>query len=613
MRRTKTWRPTTWKTFVVLITIALLMTACGTSPDNQTPNPDPINQDPSAFKEYTEQEVTWEPCDPTIFSAALAEALVQIKDRLECATIRSPLDWRNPEKKEDVDVGVLRVKAGDPEKRKGSILMNPGGPGGDGLIIAAIFGLQFAIATPETPAADKLLQLSAQYDIVGFSPRGVGGSVQLFCGTNKLAPVSNFYTDRSAENLQALLSGARLVAEACQRNPVSKYIDTEQTARDMDLIRRILGDDKLNFLGYSYGSWLGAWYAKLFPQTTGNFVLDSNTDFSAPFARTFEIQPASFQEGFEEVVIPYLVRNKAVFELGNSNEEVYSVYDSLPIEVKAVVTGSIYQNLYNASVTPDIGILLLAAKGLSTVFQASTQPIEPTPFFQQLSEFRYASNEEVNAVARDTALVLGENLLGYLERAPSSIALPPEDATFVSILCNDSEWNKDPNYWIEQGNKANEESPLGGGGLTLEPCAFWKKATTNMPAVPSTMPPVLMVQSEFDPATNTVGALDALASLPNAKMVFINDEKQHGVFPHGSDCVDAAVASYLLDGTMPSERITNCAANPLPGETQVFPADGLTPQAGQGMLALPVKGEKTLADQIHEIIQRNAIKPVGVN
>jgi pimeloyl-ACP methyl ester carboxylesterase len=609
------------KFVVLLVTIALFITACGESP-TQTPNtptdnsPVPIGQDPAAFKEFTEQEVSWQPCDRSIFpeSERATGILTALGDRLECATIKSPLSWYKPEL-DKVDIGILRVKARDADKRKGAILMNPGGPGGDGLEIAVLYGFLFESAKAPTPAADKLQQLSSEYDIVGFSPRGLGGSVQLFCGSNLPLPFTDFYTDRSEKNVQNILTGARLAAEACQRNPVTKYIDTEETVRDMDLIRRLLGDDKLNYLGYSYGSWLGAWYAKLFPKTTGNFVLDSNTNFSVPtLTDAFETQPESFQEGFEKIVIPYLVRNSAVFELGTSNEEVAAVYDTLPVEVKAAVTGSITGSLYNASATPDIGVLLLAAKGLSTVFQASTSPIDPNVFAQQIAAYKYAQIKEVDDAARATALALGEGVLGYLERQPTPAVLNPGDAVFVSIICNDGEWNKDPNYWIEAGNKGNEANPLSGGSVTQLPCAYWKKATTAMPAVPANIPPILMVQTEFDPATNTRGALTAFGSLPNAKMVFINDEKQHGVFPHGSECVDAAVAQYLLDGTMPSERVTNCAANPLPGETEVFPADGITPQyVGGGIITLPLKGEKTLEDQIHEIIQRNAIKPLGSN
>jgi pimeloyl-ACP methyl ester carboxylesterase len=604
------------KIVCLCFTLLLLITACDTAqqPAPTAPaNPvNPINPEPEAVKEFTDQEITWEACDPTIFLEipGASEVAAGFGERLECATAKTPIDWNRTEL-DKLDLGLLRVKAANPDARKGAILINPGGPGGDGLLFGAI--IAFFMSNPDNPAAPQFQQVLDHYDLIGFSPRGLGGSSQHFCGTNKLAPFRKFYTDRSPENLQAILAGASLVADACQSNPTTKYINSEQTAWDMELIRRLLGDEKINYLGYSYGSWLGAFYAKLFPEHAGNFVLDSNTDFTVPsLEKTFSIQPESFQEGFEKIVVPYLARNNSVFGLGDNNEAVYSVYDSLPEEVKAVVTGPITGTLYNAAAIADIGVYLIAARTISNVL-AENPELEPDAFLQALNDSSYSATPELDEQARTAALDFGEQVLAYLAGEPGPVTLTPENAVFVSVACNDGDQNRDPNYWIDLGNKLNEDFPLSGGNVTNEPCAFWKKSSTSMPETPENFPPVLLVQAEFDPATNTSGALDAFETLDNAKMVFINDEKQHGVFPHGTACVDAAVAQYLFDGTMPTERTTRCEANPLFGETQVFPADGYTPQSLQGMKAFPIKGEKTLQDHIHEIIQRNAIRPVGNN
>lgn len=596
------------------VSLSLLVAACNTAPQSAptAPTPERVTPDPVAIKEFTDQEITWEACDPTIFlefEGLYEPTIAAFGERLECATAKTPLDWNRTEL-DKIDLGMLRVKAANPDERKGAILINPGGPGGDGLLFGALIGL--FLSNPENPAAAQFQQVLNHYDLIGFSPRGLGGSSQHFCGTNKFAPFTKFYTDRSPENLQALLKTGQLVADACQSNPTSKYIDSEQTAWDMELIRRLLGDEKINYLGYSYGSWLGAFYAKLFPEHSGNFVLDSNTDFTVPsLEKTFNIQPESFQEGFEKIVIPYLVRNNAVFNLGDSNEAVYAVYDQLPEEVKAVVTGPIAGTLYTASAIADIGAFLIAGRTISEVLAESPEPLEPNAFLQALNDATYSPIKELDDAARGAALLFGEQILGYLAGQPQPVILDPGNAVFVSVICNDGDWNRDPNFWIEEGNKLNEKFPLSGGSVTQSPCAYWKKASTTMPETPENFPPVLLVQAEFDPATNTSGALDAFETLDNAKMVFINDEKQHGVFPHGSACVDAAVAQFLADGTMPSERITNCEANVLPGETQVYPADGYVPQSIQGMKTFPVKAEETVEDYIHEILQRNAIRPFG--
>jgi pimeloyl-ACP methyl ester carboxylesterase len=595
---------------LLLVTIALFITACGApAPDisGEDNGPVPSGLNPTPYKEFTKQKVSWQPCDPSIIPADIAEPL---GGRLECATIKAPLDWHNP-KLDKIDVGILRVKAGNPQGRKGAILINPGGPGQDGLLFGAVVARYAITAQAPTTTAKELQQLSATYDFVGFSPRGVGSSVQLSCKSSISTPFINFYTDRSEENVRNMLTEARLYAEACQRNPLSNYINTEQTARDMDLIRILLGDSKLNYLGYSYGTWLGAWYAKLFPQTTGNFVLDSNVDFSRrSLNETFNTQPEAFQNGFEKIAIPYLVRNNAVFELGTSSEEVYGVYDTLPIEVKAVVSIPIRDSLYGASQVEQTGVFLVAAKGLSTVFQANASAMNPDSFLKQVEAYRYAKLDALDAAAREVALNLARGVLVELERQPSPvpIVVDPRQATFTSVSCNDGETIQYPLYWVQLGNRENVLNPLTGGALTINRCVFWNNPTARVPFTPL-FSPLLMVQSEFDPATNTKGALNALYSSFNAQMVFVNDEKQHAVFPH-SDCVDKAVVQHLLDGTMPNERITNCEANPLPGETQVFPAEGLAPQfIGGGLKTFSLKAEETLADQIHEIVHRNAIRP----
>ena len=326
----------------LLTCLALLLAACGTSGTEESIE----GPETPTLSEIEEQEIAWEPCDPNLFPEALSEPLAGLGDRLECATLITPLTWSEPER-DTIDLGVLRVRAGNEAERKGAIFLNPGGPGGDGLFLGALFGLIFENGNvPDTrfvAAAPELLgQVSDQYDVIGFSPRGVGGSFQLFCGSNKLYPETDFYTDRSEENIAALVESGRLTAEACKNNPLSDFIDTEQTVQDMDLIRRLLGDEKLNFLGFSYGSWLGSWYAKRFPEHAGNMVLDANTEFSATFQESFSLQPLGFQRAFQEVTVPYIARNSGVFGLGESDEEVYEVYDALPPTLKnALLNGSL--------------------------------------------------------------------------------------------------------------------------------------------------------------------------------------------------------------------------------------------------------------------------------
>ena len=276
---------------LAMMATAGLLAACGGSNA-----PDPMQT-------FTQQSLAWQACDPTILGqeTALFEGL---GSRAQCANMRVPLDHDNPGKGEAV-VALLRVSAEDSKQRAGAIFFNPGGPGGDGLGFAAMYGALWASANPADPLGKPLKQLSMQYDLIGFSPRGVGASTRLYCASNEmLKEVQLPSADRSAENIDNMLYNARLKADACRKNPLSRYINTEQTARDMDLARQLLGDEKLNYIGYSYGTWLGAWYASRFPERAGRMVLDSNMNFAGTFDDAVLMQPMGFSASWTRCWLP---------------------------------------------------------------------------------------------------------------------------------------------------------------------------------------------------------------------------------------------------------------------------------------------------------------------
>ena len=596
----------------LLACLVLALAACGGV------DPEPPETEGRLAK-FEEQEIAWEPCDLNLFPEVLLEPLTDLGDRLECATLITPLTWTEPER-DEINLGVLRVRAGDEAARKGAILLNPGGPGGDGLLLGAAYGLVFANGNiPDTSlvtAAPELLgQVSDQYDVIGFSPRGVGGSFQLFCGSNKLFPETDFYTNRSEENITALVESGRLVAEACKNNPLSDYVNTEETVQDMDLIRRLLDDEKLNFLGFSYGSWLGAWYAKRFPEHAGNMVLDANTEFSSSWQEIFTLQALGFQRAFQEVAVPYIARNSAVFGLGEDPEEVYGIYDELPPTLKrALLNGSLslIGNLYGSGNVPFIGSSLIAAQAVADVL-ATSDPLTPetyNAFIEQVATYPYAEDEEVNANLSELGVSLAFDYLFFLELPPQEVVLSPGGgAVFTSVVCNDSPWSQDPSTFIELGNEQNEENPLVGGSLTSQPCAFWGPPSADKPDLPDDLPPILMVQTGFDAATPAEGAVRAFESLPSAKLVYVENELSHAIFPYNTECVDGAVAAYLLDGTLPEADVTNCDALPLPGEEQVYPPGGVPAPGSAGLSAQAAAqpaGANPLYDLIHDIVRENA-------
>ncbi|MFB7468094.1 alpha/beta hydrolase [Streptomyces sp. NPDC056224] len=185
---------------------------------------------------------------------------------MRCGTVRVPLDYAAPAKG-SVEIALARIPASDPGKRLGSLLLNYGGPGGPG-----IAGLA---ADPKAFAG-----LGERYDLIAFDPRGVGHSEPVSCGGSQQT------ADEARADAAAQLAALRAVVRRCElaSGPVLPYIGTVHVARDMDVMRHVLGDRKLNYLGFSYGTRLGAVYAAQFPERTGRMVLDGVDTLVEPLA-----------------------------------------------------------------------------------------------------------------------------------------------------------------------------------------------------------------------------------------------------------------------------------------------------------------------------------------
>lgn len=265
----------------------------------------------------------------------MSENFAALGNRLTCADMTVPLDWSSPERGK-VSVSLVRVAAASPKERQGAIFFNPGGPGGDGLAFASAYATAWGKADPKTNIGSGLNKMTQAFDLIGFSPRGVGASTRLYCGTNQLVrPARPPSADRSEDNIQRMIRAGQLLASACKKNPVTPFINTDATARDLNLARQLLGDDKLNYVGYSYGTWLGSWYAKLFPEHTGRMLLDGNMAWQGEMEETFKLQPMAFERDFREVYAAYVARHDEVFGLGHSAEEVYASWRALGEPVRS--------------------------------------------------------------------------------------------------------------------------------------------------------------------------------------------------------------------------------------------------------------------------------------
>ncbi|WP_049660076.1 alpha/beta fold hydrolase, partial [Kitasatospora sp. MY 5-36] len=186
---------------------------------------------------------------------------------VRCATLKVPLDYADPGGR-TVDVALAKVPAADPKRRLGALLLNPGGPGNSGVDM-----VRWGWQSYQGPLHDR-------YDLVGFDPRGAGDTTPVHCLDDRTRDQWNATDDPAYDH-------ARILAEACRARHADllPHLGTRDTARDLDVLRGALGERRLDFLGFSYGTHLGARYAEEFPERTGRLVLDGAVDHSAPAAR----------------------------------------------------------------------------------------------------------------------------------------------------------------------------------------------------------------------------------------------------------------------------------------------------------------------------------------
>ena len=552
------------------LTLSFLLAACGGG-GGSTPAPTPI-EDP--LQPYRSQSLDWAACDPSILgqqSAKLENLWATLGERLQCTTMQAPLDYTNPGRG-DAAISVMRVAAADPKQRRSSLFFNPGGPGGDGLGTMLKLVMAFADSDPENAQGALQLRLLATYDMVGFSPRGTGNSTTLTCTTNELArPID--YTTTGAytpANFDNALYNARMAAQACKKNPLTPYIHTEATIQDMDLLRGLLGDAKLNYLGYSYGTWLGAWYASRFPERVGRMVLDSNTDFSAASSESmYLLQPVARQRMWDEVMAPYASRHPGVFQLGATPTDVKAVITGLSPRVQTLLAGSLGGLGYERSDSEEYVFSVVAARGLDEVlsaFPAGTYDDITAALAQKIFTPRDVTlDQQIRQIAlnfydRDV------NTWVVTPPRPASVALTASNATLVAVRCNDTSSTTDPQYWLDLGRDYAQRYPL--FFPTMLPayvsCLYWSGPVVKKPSVAAMQGlDVMLVQSEYDTATATELGRKFFAALPAAHGVYVPGEYTHGVYPYSDRCVDPAVTRYLL-GDSPSARLTTCPAIPLP-------------------------------------------------
>lgn len=511
------------------------------------------------------QKLTWEKCD---YKDADLNSRFGDVPNVQCATVKVPRDWHDAKNGKTWDIRISKATNIDVKnpRYEGTMFVNPGGPGGSGLPWAAAMQQR----TPD---------LNPYYNYIGFDPRGVGQS--------STAPCTFTYTeDEKDPNAKS-----RALGETCSKNADVRTINTEQTAYDMDFIRHLVGAPKLSYTGYSYGTWLGAWYSNIFGKNADRMLLDSSTDVTLPtLQKTWDAQPIARDRQFDKHMINWIARHDATYKLGTDPYKIRERYfeatknvDPLGILIVWALFGGAAAFSNNADYPAAGEVVAL----LIEVGESPEQPAAATPAqfaqnvikqAQQRSKARSASTSS-QAMTKLQPLLKLDRTAANRSATKAAPAATTETTTeaFDYIRCNDGQWTQGEKYWDNSNAKQAKKAPLSAqwGMFDSAPaCAFWRTSNMMPVANAATYPKTFVVQGELDSQTAWETGLATATKLPNTKAIFIDNEGSHGHFPYGTECVDRPLYDFFLTGKQKGQKTKTCQALPLPTEDTVYESWG---------------------------------------
>lgn len=527
------------------------------------PGSDALSPTGANLSKYTSQQLHW--------SAATCPEEVQrlgkAAARSQCARVKAPKDYGHPSKG-DITLMVTRTTPEKPSAHNRFVFTNPGGPGGPDAAFSAIVASMSPMGRTET--------------VVGVDPRGTGESTPVSCDQ----PKSNVRDSHqlTPANVKALQTAVKTSVDKCvaQHGDYLPYITTDNTARDQDLVRRLLGTKTIDFYGVSAGTWLGAHYATLFPSHVGRFVLDSNTSFTSSFQTSFGYQPMGFQRRFSDQFMPWAARHNDTYRLGSSKSQVQSTYSKVR---KAAVDGKL--GFFTASVVDNVlSQQMYSDKGLVTAAK----------FLGFLDE------------ARDGDKLALYQAFSLLTGGSDSYTDNREATTFMATTCNDTSWRKDPNYYVGRARTLGPEYPLLGYGQVVNSCAYWPYKAQNSKIDLSKSPKIMMVDNTIDPATPYEGAVKAHKAAANTVLLTVNNQGFHGaVLGSKNTCVTDAAYGFLMNGVQ-LQRDSVCQGLPLPGDSKVYPVgkqvSGPSPTAEQPKSKTPPHQSPGLGDAVLNLLDK---------
>ncbi|WP_329133240.1 alpha/beta hydrolase [Streptomyces sp. NBC_01476] len=465
---------------------------------------------PADLDPYYGQKLSWHDCGVPGF---------------DCTTMKVPLDYDHPDSSDDLKLAVARKKAAGPGKKLGSLLVNPGGPGG-----SAIDYLQYA-------ALGYPAQVTSRYDMVAVDPRGVARSAPVECLTDKqmdaFTAVDN--TPDTTAEVNKLTTADKNFAAGCEKRSAKLlgHVSTVDSARDMDVLRNLLGDQKLTYVGKSYGTFLGATYAGLFPQRVGRLVLDGAMDPSVDALESSRAQAGGFEVAFDAFAADCVKQaacplgTTSVADAGKRLDAFFRSLDAHPLSTgdsarpltEELGTIGVISAMYDQSDWPSLRDALTSAE------KGSGDPL------LKLSDSYF----ERDAAGKYSNLM-------YANAAVNCLDLPPALSSPADVTRALPAFRKaSPHFGTS----------LAWASLT---CGYWPvRATGHAQRIEAKgAAPILVVGTIRDPATPYAWAV-SLASQLSSGHLLTYDGDGHTAYARGSSCIDTAVNAYLLQGKVPAK------------------------------------------------------------
>ncbi|WP_225839476.1 alpha/beta hydrolase [Streptomyces sp. NK08204] len=458
-----------------------------------------------------------------------------LETQIKCGWVTVPLDYAHPYGKQ-IKLAVDHIlSTGTEQEHQGALVYNPGGPGGSGL----------RFPRRVVNSAPVWVNIAKAYDFVGFDPRGVGHSAPISCvdpqefvKAPKADPVPDTEADKTAQRKLA-----REYAEGCaeRSGEMLPHMTTPNTARDLDVIRAALGEQKLNYLGVSYGTYLGAVYGTLFPGHLRRMVVDSVVD---PSRKNIWYQANLGQdiafEGRWKDWEDWVAANDAAFHLGTTRDAVQAKWLDLRATAKKNPIGGV------------VGPAELISFFQSAPYYDSAWVPVATVFSKYVAGNTQAL---VDAAAPNMADTAG------------NISAENGNAVYTAVECADAKWPTDWRKWDRDNTRLNQDYPFmtwANAWMNL-PCATWptKQLTPTDVRTHRGLPPVLIVQSTRDAATPYQGAVELHHRFQGSRLITERDAGSHGVTGLVNPCINTRVDAYLIDGKLDTSDVT-CAPHATP-------------------------------------------------